>query len=75
MPKLIADGWHLNNNQAWFFFGFNSGTEKSAFLLPPQATKGLQEELSKRITAYEKEFGVIDMKGFDVGVQSPIQPK
>ncbi len=71
MPKVIADGWHLNNNQAWFFFGFTTGAETSAFLMPPDAAKGLAMELDKRIKKYEAEVGPIDMGNFKTGIQSP----
>ena len=75
MPKLIADRTHLNNNKAWFFFGFSSGDDDSAFLLPPQSAKGFSEQLQKMIERYEKEFGLIDMTGLETGIQSPIQPR
>ncbi len=75
MPKLIADRTHLNNNKAWFFFGFSSGDEDAAFLLPPQSAKGFSEQLQKMIERYEKEFGPIDMTGLETGIQSPIQPR
>ena len=75
MPKLIADRTHLNSNKAWFFFGFSSGDDDSAFLLPPQSAKGFSEQLQKMIERYEKEFGPIDMTGLETGIQSPIQPR
>jgi hypothetical protein len=75
MPKLIAEKWHLGNNRNWFFVGFSSGTENSAFLLPPPAAKGLFLELEKRIKSYEKEFGAIDMTGITTEIQSPYQVK
>ncbi len=75
MPKLICDAWHLNNNRVWFFFGFTSGTDKSALLLSPKGAKGFLLELQKRITKYEKDHGEIDMTGHQAGIQSPIQIK
>ncbi len=71
MPKLIADQFHLNNNQQWFFVGFSSGTRQDAFLLPPAAAKGLALELDKKIKAYETQFGPIDTSNLQVGIQSP----
>ena len=72
-PKLLADAWHLNHNKAWFFLGFTSGSEGSAFLLPPPGAKTLYLELGKRIKKYEEEFGAIDIQGVDTKIQSPIQ--
>lgn len=73
MPKVICESWHQNNNKAWFFFGFSSGIQESAYLVAPQAAKGFLIDLEKRIKKYEAEHGEIDMKGFKTAIQSPIQ--
>jgi hypothetical protein len=75
LPKLLVDSWHLNHNRAWFFFGFTSGEETSAFLLPPAGAKMLLKHLQERIGAYEKDFGTISMEGVQAGIQSPFQQK
>lgn len=73
MPKLLADAWHLNSNPHWFFIGFSSGANDSAFLIPPNSAKKLALELDKLVKKYEAEHGEIDTQDVHTGIQSPFK--
>jgi hypothetical protein len=75
MPKLLADAWHLNSNPHWFFIGFSSGANNSAFLIPPNSAKMFALELEKLIKKHEAEHGEIDVRGVHTGIQSPLKLK
>ncbi len=73
MPKVLCDQMHMNMNQSLFFFGFSSGKEDKAFVVPPALAKTFRTMLDEAIKNYESQFGEIDMRGTTKGISSPIQ--
>jgi hypothetical protein len=72
-PKMLADKIHLSNNQFLFFISFTSGDKNISYGIAPQTAKGFIQGLKNSVEAYEKNFGPIDMNGFESGIESPIQ--
>ena len=75
MPKVLCDQIHLNMNKGLFFFGFTSGKQDTAFVLPAALAKSFRGMLDDGIKRYEAQFGEIDMTGTTKGISSPIQIK
>lgn len=72
--KTLLDQWMLGYMNTHFLLGVRIGNEEAAYLLHPQAAKGLCTELKKALDKYEKELGPIDMTGYSMGIPSPLQP-
>lgn len=72
-PKMVCDKLHVAFNPGFFHFGFESGTDQRAYLIAPAVAKGVSLALTEKIAEYEAKYGVIDTRGVQSGIESPIQ--
>lgn len=73
IPKTLCDTVSLNYSKHQFLIGFVSGSETSAFAVPPELMKAFSAGLQEKIAGYEKDFGTIDTSETKAGIHSPIQ--
>ena len=72
-PKMVCEKLHVAFSQAFFQFGFESGTDQRAYLIAPAVAKGISLALTEKIAEYEAKYGPIDIRGVPSGIESPIQ--
>ncbi len=72
-PKMVCDKLHIAFSQAFFHFGFESGTEQKAYLIAPAVAKSVVIALSAKVAEYEAKYGPIDTNNVHSGIESPIQ--
>jgi len=73
LPKTACDTVSINYKKHHFLVALTSGTDVAAFTIPPELMKAFAEGLPGKIADYEKQYGEIDPRGAEGGIQSPIQ--
>jgi hypothetical protein len=75
LPKIRLDQWSFArmDKDIYMLLGIQTGNDARAYLVHPQAAKGLYDTLGKELKKYEDEHGEIDMTGYAMGIPSPLQ--
>jgi hypothetical protein len=71
LPKKFCDGALGGHNKEMFSFALTSGNNLDSFATTPQIMKSIAIWINGQVSAYEKQFGEIDMT--PPKIQSPIQ--